>query len=279
VGRHSRTGAFNGEEPTIVVKLKEQIEALERLAELDAELAIVEQELKGRQDVLSDKRQELKRLEDKFASTRASVGEMDRMRGELMTEVRQMSVQMERSREKLARSRTEREVNAVQREIEELRKLYRDREIEVEKLNGLSEQVRVDMDSSGAERAALVGDLGANEGALTTIMGELEQTLAEKRDRRQGLVKAVQPVVYRRYEMIRKRRGSAIAHTTLGTCSACHMTIAPMMFQQLRRAEEFAQCPSCQRILYYRPDGDAAEGKPDETADTDDSESSESPPA
>jgi hypothetical protein len=25
-----------------------------------------------------------------------------------------------------------------------------------------------------------------------------------------------------------------------------------MMFQRLRRGEEFDQCPSCQRILYYR---------------------------
>jgi predicted nucleic acid-binding Zn-ribbon protein len=251
------------------VKLKEQIEALERLAELDVGLTAVEEELTSRRALLSDKRQELKRLEDKFESTRASVGEMDRMRGELMQEARQMSVQMERSREKLARSRTEREVNAVQREIEELRKLYRDREIEVEKLNGLSEQVRGDMDGAGAERAALVGDLGANEGTLSTLMTDLEQRVAEKRAQRQELVKAVQPVLYRRYEMIRKRRGSAVAHTHQGTCSACHMTIAPMMFQQLRRAEEFAQCASCQRILYYRPDSDG----PDE------SESSESPPA
>jgi uncharacterized protein len=251
------------------VKLKEQIEALERLAELDVGLTAVEEELTARREVLSDKRQELKRLEDKFESTRASVGEMDRMRGELMQEARQMSVQMERSREKLARSRTEREVNAVQREIEELRKLYRDRELEVEKLNGLAEQVRGDMDGAGAERAALVGDLGANEGALTTLLGELEKSLAEKRDRRQELIKAVPPVVYRRYEMIRKRRGSALAHTHMNTCSACHMTIPPMMFQQLRRTEEFAQCPACQRLLYYRPDA-----KPG-----DDDESSESSPA
>lgn len=256
------------------MKLKEQIEALERLAEHDVGLTAVEEELLARREVLSEKRTELKRLEDKFESTRASVGEMDRMRGELMTEARQMSVQMERSREKLARSRTEREVNAVQREIEELRKLYRDREIEVEKLTGLSEQVRVDMDGAGAERAALVGELGANEGALTTRMSELEQSLAEKRAKRQELVKAVLPVIYRRYEMIRKRRGSAVAHTTLGTCSACHMTISPMMLQQLRRTDEFAQCPSCQRLLYYRPDGEDADGKTPE-----DGESSESPPA
>ena len=245
------------------MKLKAQIDALERLAELDAELAVVEDEFRGQSDNLSDKRQELKRLEDRFESTRASMGEMERTRNELMTEVRQMSVQMDRSREKLARSRTEREVNAAQREIEEMRKLYRDREIEVEKLTGLAEQVRVDMDGAGAERDALVGDLGANEGTITNRLGELEQRLAEKRNQREALIKAVQPALFRRYEMIRKRRGSAIAWTTDGTCSACHMTINPMMFQQLRRADEFSQCPSCQRILYYRIADQASESPPE----------------
>jgi hypothetical protein len=26
-----------------------------------------------------------------------------------------------------------------------------------------------------------------------------------------------------------------------------------MLFQVLRRGDEFDQCPSCQRLLYYRP--------------------------
>ena len=246
------------------MKLKAQIEALERLAELDAELALVEDEFRGHSETLNEKRQELKRLEERFESTRSSVGEMERTRNELMTEVRQMSVQMERSREKLGRSRTEREVNAAQREIEEMRKLYRDREIEVETLNGLTEQVRVDMDKAGGERDVLVGDLGANEGTMTSRLSELEQRLSEKRNQRELLIKAVPPVLFRRYDMIRKRRGSAIAWTTEGTCSACHMTINPMMFQQLRRADEFAQCPSCQRLLYYRIAADPGSESPPE---------------
>jgi uncharacterized protein len=71
-------------------------------------------------------------------------------------------------------------------------------------------------------------------------------------------------VLYRRYEMVRKRRGSAVAYTYGGTCSACHIAISPMMFQKLRRGEELDQCPSCQRILYFRidpsPEDQASDG-------------------
>lgn len=243
------------------MNLRAQIEALESLAKLDASIAKLEAELKREGEVLADKKTQLKRLEERFESTRATVGDMDRTRGELLQDARQMSLQMERSREKLARSRTEREVNAAQREIEELRKLYRDRELEIEKISGLAEQARVDMDGASSERAVLMGDLGANENQLAIRLGALEKDLAVEREQRKELVKAVQPVLYRRYELVRKRRGGAVAWTFQGTCSACHISISPMMLQRLRRGEDFEQCPSCQRILYYREETEATDAE------------------
>jgi uncharacterized protein len=251
------------------VKLQAQIEALENLAKLDASLTKLEAELMREGEVLSDKKEQLRRLEERFEITRGTVGDMDRTRNELMQDARQMSVQMERSREKLARSRSEREVNAVQREIEELRKLYRDREQEIDKINGLADRARQEMDGASTERSALLGDLGANETERASRLGSLEIAVAKERDQRKELVKLVPPVLYRRYEMVRKRRGSAVAYTYGGTCSACHMAINPMMFQKLRRGEDFDQCPSCQRILYFRteplPEDQEAEGSSGES--------------
>ena len=242
------------------MNLRAQIEALESLATLDASLAKLEAELRREGDVLSDKKSQLKKLEERFESTRASVGDMDRTRGELLQDARHMSLQMERSREKLSRCRTERELNATQREIEELRKLYRDRELEIEKINGLAEQARTEMDGANSEREALVGAL-ASDTQQASRLGDLEKDVAVEREKRKELVKAVPPALYRRYEMIRKRRGSAVAWTFQGTCSACHISLSPMTFQRLRRGEDFDQCPSCQRILYYReePAADASD--------------------
>jgi predicted nucleic acid-binding Zn-ribbon protein len=240
------------------VNLRAQIEALESLATLDASLAKLEAELRREGEVLSDKKLQIKKLEERFESTRASVGDMDRTRGELLQDARHMSLQMERSREKLARCRTERELNATQREIEELRKLYRDRELEIEKINGLAEQARSEMDVANTEREALVGDL-AKDHQVVSRLDALERDVSRERELRKELVKAVPPVLYRRYELVRKRRGSAVAFTFQGTCSACHISLSPMAFQKLRRGEDFDQCPSCQRILYYREEVAAGE--------------------
>jgi predicted nucleic acid-binding Zn-ribbon protein len=246
------------------VKIKAQIEALENLSSLDAEIQALEDELGVEREALGKKKLELEGLEAKLAASQTSVTEMERLRNELVAEARQMSVQMERSREKLARCRTEREVNAAQREIEELRKLYRDREQEVEKIQGLADQARSEMNGTKARRAEVAGELGENEGAVASKLRELETAAAAKYGVRDALVKNVQSTLYRRYEMIRKKRGSAIAHITGGICSGCHMRISPMAFQQLMRGDEFQQCPSCSRIIYFReaPGEDGAETGP-----------------
>jgi predicted nucleic acid-binding Zn-ribbon protein len=235
------------------VKIAPQIEALEKLAELDAELLALDGVLAQEKQNLDKRRGQLKQLDDRLSASRASVGDMERTRNELMTEARQMSAQMERSREKLARCRTEREVNAAQREVEELRKLYRDRELEIEKLSALVDQARSEADGTAKERDAIAAELGSTEGDVTTKLGQLESEAAGKRRSRTALVEKVQPVLYRRYETIRKRKGSAIAHVTDGTCFACHIRIPPMMFQKMMRGDDFDQCPSCARIIYYRP--------------------------
>jgi hypothetical protein len=187
---------------------------------------------------------------------------MERMRGELVQETRQMSLQIDKSREKLSRCRTEREANAVQRELEELRKLYRDREMEIDKITTLTDQARTESETMQSERDALASELGENEGAVTDRLSSVEEQASTRETTRKEIVGRVPPALYRRYEMIRKRRGTAIAYTTEGTCSECHMLLPPMQFQKLMREEAFDQCPSCHRILYFRaapPAGEEAQ--------------------
>jgi predicted nucleic acid-binding Zn-ribbon protein len=243
------------------VTIVAQIDALESLAVIDAELKDLTEELGRERLTLNTKQQHLAELDARLARDRKSLEEMERMRSDLMAETRQMSVQVEKSREKLSRCRSEREANAAQREVEELRKLYRDRELEIDKLVSLIDNARGEIDKVAVERDALVSELGESETEVTSRLADLEQREATKNGARKEAVARVSPVLYRRYEMIRKRRGTSLAHTVEGTCSACHMRLPPMLFQQLMRKDDFSQCPSCNRILYFRPERAAADSQ------------------
>jgi len=242
------------------LSLRDQIVSLEALAAIDADLRRLEDQLTEERGILANMKGDLRKLDEKLLTDRASLGEMEKTRNELTTEVRQMTTQIERSREKLSRSRNERESNAAQRELEELRKLQRDREDEINKLTTLSESARKTIEETEVAQKKIADELGGRESDISAKLAEAVKERDEKLAERGRLTASVQPMTLRRYEQVRQRKGNAIAKTIDGTCLSCHMRLPPMLFQKLMRGDAFEQCPSCARILYYEAPADAQHG-------------------
>lgn len=235
------------------MSIEADIQVLKTLATLDAQLTEIEGSLTKEREAITGKRSLLEELDRKIQLGTDSIQEYDRTRSQLLGELRQMSAQVDRAREKLARCRNEREANAAQRELEELRKLYHDREHEMEKLVGIADELKTDVEATTQRRQELAGELGESEGAVSAKIAELEQSQKDLLSRRGELGKQLDQALFRRYELIRKRRGSGVAEAVNGGCSACHIKLPPMMFQQLTQGGPLQQCPSCHRILYFDP--------------------------
>lgn len=234
------------------MSIREQIETLEALAVVDADLKRVDEAIAQERAALAGMKSELKKLDEKLVADKASLAGMEKLRSDLVTEVRQMSTQIERSREKLSRSRNEREANAAQRELEELRKLLRDREDELGKLQTLADQARGSIDETEAARSKISGELDGSESdinaRLVASTAEREQKLAE----RTTIATKLPSMTLRRYDQVRQKRGTGIARAVDGTCLACHVSLPAMFYQKLTRGEAFEQCPSCGRVLYFK---------------------------
>jgi len=229
----------------------DQIRALEELAAMDAEVKALEEKLSEERGVLGGLKESLKKLEERLSADRVTVGAADKQRQELQIDIRTMSQQIEHSREKLNRSRTERESQAAQRELEELRKLVRDREDEIQRIDNDTASVRAQVEATEAEHKTLSEELAAKEGDIQAKVSQLESDRQTRGGGRDAIVKRIPPQLYRRYEQIRGRRGSAIAQTTDGTCNKCNMALPPQLYHRLRREPLLEQCPSCNRIIYF----------------------------
>ena len=233
------------------MSIVDQIRALEKLAQIDAELRDLQEQLAQERSTLDGLKSGIAKLDDKLSADRGAVAAMEKTRGELIQDVRNMNQQLDHSRDKLARSRTERESNAAQRELEELRKLVRDREEEIGKLTADADAARQQIETTEAEHRKLADELAARAGDINSKLGEVDVKAQAKKVERDAAAKVLPPALYRRYDMIRSKRGTAIAQTTDGTCRACHMSLPPQLFHRLRREPVLEQCPSCQRIIYF----------------------------
>jgi uncharacterized protein len=233
------------------VNIRDQIPLLETLSEIDERVRVVDDELKLRRGGLAALRDEVAALSASIDGSRQSITTMEKTRNELQIELRQMQTQVEKSREKMSRSRNERESVAAQREQEELRRLVRDREDEVQKLEGLCERAKASVAESEQRRTALTRELEGDAEGVAQSLAQREAERAELVVQRDTAQKALPPALFRRYESIRSRRPKAIASTFDGTCNGCHIAVPPMMFQKMMRLEEFEQCPNCRRLLYF----------------------------
>jgi predicted nucleic acid-binding Zn-ribbon protein len=235
------------------VSIEAKIETLKSIAALDAELLALQSELRAERVELEKKAGRRSELGSRAEVLESSLAEMEKTRGALYGELRQLSVQVERAREKMARCRNEREANAASRELEELRRIQREREKEIEKLVGLADEARADLDKVQGQHSEVSGEMGDTGAAVGEKMGNLESRIGEKQRARDELAATFDKVLLRRYDTVRSRRGTGIAAVEKGTCTACHIELAPRVYQQMMHRKELFTCPSCLRILYLAP--------------------------
>ncbi len=127
--------------------------------------------------------------------------------------------------------------------------------------DALEEQILVLMEAADHLTAELKGDErdlaekrkegGTTTAALAAERATLEAELARLAHQRTGEARGVDAGLLAKYEqLVRQRRGVAVAAMNGETCSACHVRLRPHFTQQVRRNDSIVACENCQRMLY-----------------------------
>ena len=159
-------------------------------------------------------------------------------------------------REQLVEVKTNEQYKALLHEIEFNANHIRETEDEIltkmeeeEKLRRELQQIEQLLEK---ERATIHSEKRAAEAVVEqdkSILGELQ-------NRRQNLIESVAPGVLETYNRIaRFRKGVALARANGDSCQACHVRIRPQVLSQIMSGECIVTCDSCDRILYWKPDG------------------------
>jgi predicted nucleic acid-binding Zn-ribbon protein len=99
-------------------------------------------------------------------------------------------------------------------------------------------------------RAALASDRTRLDAELARLAGERPAAAAGADARSLALYE----------QLLKGRRGVAVARMDGELCTACHVRLRPHMTQQVRRNDAIVQCDSCQRILYFVAPGEKGPG-------------------
>lgn len=239
--------------------LGEQMKLMEQLQELDLKI----DHLRRGKEALPKL---LKPLDDALAQARETLRVKKTAVEELEKGGRQTQAAIDLNRDRMSRSnarmeavKNSQEYQAIQREIEQLKKLNTSLEEqskkssqeiealqgEVQKLTAECEKVQKERD----ERAALATGEGAQFDSELAILNQSRTQLASQ----------VESRVLSHYDRLRAARGGlGIAPAVAGRCKACNMVVPPQLYNELLRATSMRSCPSCSRLLYVPAENRAA---------------------
>ena len=120
--------------------------------------------------------------------------------------------------------------------------------LRMEEADALAAELKTDETALNKARK----DAESGKRAMAAERATLDANLARIAAERERAVADVEPALLVKYEQLLKaRRGVAVARMTGELCTACHVRLRPHVAQQVRRNDAIVQCDSCQRILYF----------------------------
>jgi uncharacterized protein len=231
----------------------EQLVALAKIADIDAEALRTENELREIPARMESLQGDVKKLGDLLGAEKQNLADADRLLGAQDDELRAQNDALAKSKQKGARARNMREADAVERELETIRRMMKERETEREQLKEAIAKRRQSVEKHEKEFGELESYTAQEKQKADARIAELRVALEQVLGGRAALAAKLPGDVLRRYDMIRaKRQGLGVAAIREGSCSGCFVVLTPQQVIAIQRGQEMAQCPRCQRILYSR---------------------------
>ncbi|MFO7691764.1 MAG: C4-type zinc ribbon domain-containing protein [Vicinamibacterales bacterium] len=239
-----------------VIHLQQIEDAAERARRTIADEPARQQQLAA---ALESARQTLEHERARLAANQAA-------RREIEKELSMHQARLSKYRDQLMEVKTNREYQAMQKEIETAQHEIRKQEDRL--LEQMIEFDEVTLHVKQAEQA-YIDDQAANDAgraALAAELAEAQAAIGRLAGERAALAAGISPPILAVFDRVLKHRKlSAVAPVRGGRCSACQILIRPQTVNELRRNEIIFQCESCHRILYYEQVPAAADPAPHPT--------------
>jgi len=234
--------------------LREQIEIL-------ASLQNVDREIKEKSNARESLSREIRKMEEVIEAKKAEVttlkaewADKDKRRQEKERLLQEESRKTMEKRMRMNRIKNIKELQALQREIELIKQSNAQMEEELIRLLEELEASGTVLKGKEEELKKFEMDWGDKRKEIEEELARLEQGLEEASELRVNIAAQLDGDLIERYELIFSRRGgTAVVAVAEGICQGCYMNIPPQLCNEIIKGERLILCPSCHRILYYKP--------------------------
>jgi predicted nucleic acid-binding Zn-ribbon protein len=223
----------------IALQQKEQIVSKMELglSQVPKKLADIDANVKTIEAAIIEKKENLETLKKDYRARDA--------------EIQTNQNRIAKRQEQLRSVTTNKEYQAILKEIEEIKKVISRMEDEtlacLDQIDAAEKEIMADEETLAAEKAEADQQKKDISGEADAERDSLSALLAERRE----IVSRIDQALFGHYEDIKSHsRGIAIVEVRESVCMGCHMNIPPQMYNELHRENEIKICPHCHRLLY-----------------------------
>ena len=228
-----------------------ELETLFELQELDLRLLEKQREVEKYEKALAERQAAIAACDARIAELTAKRKQLVNERAFAERRVSDSHEQLKERRQRATRVRTEselraaeREIGAMQREIEEQEEAQLQIMQQVDDVEAAIEAVRAEQTE---HREADHRQVEEEAGRINALKGEV----AAQRAERNQLAEALDGTLRKRYDLVLDRRGGrAVVTVANGHCQGCHMQVPPQIVNEVMQTRAVRVCPQCQRIIY-----------------------------
>lgn len=176
-----------------------------------------------------------------------------------------LEVQIEkvkRSQGRLLEVKTNKEYQALLREIEMGREANSALEEEILLLMEETDQLTEELKRMESELQVRESTTSERKGVIERRIRELEEEEALCDQERRRILENIDEQLIAQYERIATRNnGVAVSRVINGICQGCFVNIPPQLYNEILKSGPLVQCPFCLRFLYFEEQKEPTEGQ------------------
>jgi predicted nucleic acid-binding Zn-ribbon protein len=235
------------------MRTREQIDILVKLQQIDSEINVVNQTLGRVESTLALLDKELSDFGSTLEKQDSDLEELKKAYRGFELDVNSNLPKIEKSKERLAAVKSNKEYQSLLKEIDDLKAINSDLEDRMLECLEQIDQAEQDFKKRQTEFIELEDRIQTEKDKIAQDAADGNKRLAELNEQWQGVLDTVEPGVMATFKKVRGRVGNlTIAKVEKEVCKGCNVNIPPQMYNELQRCEKLMFCPHCQRIIYSK---------------------------
>ena len=243
--------------------MKDQLKRLRELQHIDIELDAFRSKKRDIVSTIEENKGFHEKLVIDLDGQKQELNEIKSLQSEKRDDVRDVKENLERRKKRLHNVGSTKEFNAVEKEIEVLKKTLDQAELDLLHLEEVVAATEASIADKSEKIDALHQTIVDEEAASADALSQIDSDMSGLKAREEEARGEVSKRVLYKYDFIRERReGLAVVAARNGHCEACFMAVPPQEYIEIQRGEALSTCPSCQCILYFWEDAIGEPGQP-----------------